>query len=33
VAATGGLALLIILATTWLTRFLSRERIMVTLPE
>ncbi|HPW09831.1 MAG TPA: hypothetical protein PK154_01820 [Methanoregulaceae archaeon] len=33
VAATAGLALLIILATAWLTRFLSRERIMVTLRE
>jgi ABC-2 type transport system permease protein len=30
---TFGLALLIILVTAWLTRFLSRERIMTTLPD
>ena len=33
VSATLGLALLIILVTARLTRFLSRERIMITLPE
>jgi ABC-2 type transport system permease protein len=33
VGAAFGLALLIILVTSWLTRFLSRERIVTTLPE
>ena len=33
VGAALGLALLILLASSWLTRFLSRERIVTTLPE
>jgi ABC-2 type transport system permease protein len=33
VGAAFGLALLILLGTSWLTRFLSRERIVTTLPE
>ena len=33
VGAAFGLALLILLVTAWLTRFLSRERIVTTLPE